>query len=325
MKKHVSLLISLMLCVCLLFASVMPAYADDARVYKLTRVRFIDMYTIDLENGSIEIEQGFLDLLGLTLPETEAERRELMDYIQAEVVGSSSDFEAFKDIEMTLTLNGDGTGTLSSEEGGSNFTWTQNGDTVSIDELGNLHLSGSLATMNMENIMVFTFVLISGKAEKESGFVSKDGGLFFMIDGQVDTGKNGIVLDDKTGVFYFCALGRVQEQHVGLAEYDGEWFYLENGRLDTTRSGLVDYDGGRFMIAAGRILGEVNGLIMDPNGSGWYYLAGGQVQTQYTGLAFYDGEWFYVVNGRLDDSFTGNVDYDGATFHVDNGMVSYQL
>ena len=71
--------------------------------------------------------------------------------------------------------------------------------------------------------------------------------------------------------------GQVQTQYTGPAECDEEWFWIVNGILDTTKTGLVEYDGGRFMIAAGRILREVNGLVMDPNKSVWYYLANGQV------------------------------------------------
>ncbi|MBR3103604.1 MAG: hypothetical protein IKH46_07250, partial [Lachnospiraceae bacterium] len=84
---------------------------------------------------------------------------------------------------------------------------------------------------------------------------------------------------------------------------------------------FVEYDGGLFFVGAGRIMTEVNGLAMDPQGTDWYYLANGQAQTQYTGLAQYDGEWFYVVNGKLATDYTGTVEYDGAEFNVVSGMV----
>ena len=114
--------------------------------------------------------------------------------------------------------------------------------------------------------------------------------------------------------------GQVQTQYTSPAECDEEWFWIVNGILDTTKTGLVEYDGGRFMIAAGRILREVNGLVMDPNKSVWYYLANGQV-ADYTGLVQFDGAWFYVISGRLATEYSGQMEYDGEWFTVLNGQV----
>ena len=144
---------------------------------------------------------------------------------------------------------------------------------------------------------------------------------YYVSMGNVDTSVNGLIQDpDHPNDWYFLALGKVQSQYSGLAEYDGEWFYLEKGKLNTAKTGLVGYDGGRFMVAAGRILREVNGLIQEPDTGDWYYCAAGQV-ADYTGLALYDNAWFYVDNGKLDIGFTGDVEYDGAMFHVDHGMM----
>ena len=66
---------------------------------------------------------------------------------------------------------------------------------------------------------------------------------------------------------------------------------------------------------------EINGLAMDPAGSGWYYFALGQVQMNYTGLVLYDGQWFYVQNGKLMDGYTGIVRDDGVDFYIVNGRV----
>lgn len=244
------------------------------------------------------------------------------------------------DYSLTLYDNGQGKDSLGRSISWTNNSLVLNGNVYSIRykkddgdtymEIGT-SLGNMLSSIPSAKQIIFVFYLESTDdtptepVSTANGFVSQDGEMYFMSNGAVDTGKNGIVLDDVGNVFYFCANGRVQKQHSGLAEYGGQWFYLENGQLDTQRTGLVNYDGGRFMVAAGRILSEYSGLLMDPDGSGWYFLAGGQVQTQYTGLAFYDGAWFYVENGRLAETFTGDVQYDGAWFHVVNGMVASQV
>ena len=125
-------------------------------------------------------------------------------------------------------------------------------------------------------------------------------------------------------VWYFCANGQVQTDHIGLAEYDDEWFYIENGKVATGMNAFVEYDGGLFAVGAGRIIREYSGLMQDPENTktgDWYFFANGQAQTQYTGLVLYDGEWFYVRDGKLDQAYSGDVEYDGAMFNVVNGMV----
>ena len=78
-------------------------------------------------------------------------------------------------------------------------------------------------------------------------------------------------------------------------------------------------------MAAGRVVREASGLIMNPDRSGWYYCANGQAQTQYTGLVRYDGHWFYVVSGKLDAGFNGIVTYNGAQFRVAGGQMIEQV
>ena len=164
---------------------------------------------------------------------------------------------------------------------------------------------------------------VDGIFQKDtSGFVDWDGSKFFLVNGKVDSSANGLVNDiNHLEDWYYCAVGQVQTQYTGLAQYDGKWFYINKGKLDTTLADYVEYDGGLFFVGAGRIMTEVNGLAKDPDGSDWYYLANGQAQIQYTGLAQYDGEWFYVVKGKLAENYTGPVNYDGSIFDVKNGMV----
>ena len=158
------------------------------------------------------------------------------------------------------------------------------------------------------------------------GYADYDGSKFYVENGSIKTTLNGVMIDSNSNplVWYFCSNGQVQTQHVGLAEYDGEWFYIENGKVATDMNAFVKYDGGLFAVGAGRIIGEYNGLMQDPQNpptGDWYFFANGQAQTQYTGLAMYDGKWFYVVKGKLAVDYTGTIDYDGATFNVVGGMV----
>ena len=151
------------------------------------------------------------------------------------------------------------------------------------------------------------------------GFIEYEGYLFIVANG-VLAKENGLVMDPNSDKWYFCAEGQVVK-HTGLVMYDNEWFYVENGVLDTGLNALVEYDGGLFYVAAGRIVRDTNGLVLDPNSPDWYFVALGEVQVKYTGLAYYNGEWFYVVNGKLAVDYTGLVEYDGERFHVVSGMV----
>ena len=177
---------------------------------------------------------------------------------------------------------------------------------------------------NWNLILEYTFPAISGKLFPEdfTGFMSYQGGLFFVSGGDVVADANGVVQDPNNGsIWYFCAGGQVQLQYTGLAEYGGQWFCLLNGMLDTNHNGLVGYDGQLFIVAAGRILSEYNGLIQDPDTGVFWYVAAGRVVREYTGLVNYDGAWFYVTDGSLATGFTGTVVYDGVAFNVVGGQV----
>ncbi len=168
----------------------------------------------------------------------------------------------------------------------------------------------------------FVYVEKGNRNENYSGYVEYDGALFYVGGGTLAIQKSGLVQDpNHPDDWYYLAGGQAQTQYTGLAQYDGAWFYVENGKLNTKLADFVAYDGSMFFVGAGRIMKEVNGLAMDPDGTDWYYLAEGQAQIQYTGLAFYDGEWFYVVDGKLAVDYYGTVEYDGASFEVVAGMV----
>ena len=173
-----------------------------------------------------------------------------------------------------------------------------------------------------------TFVCyVDGKcSDTYTGYADYESSKFYVENGKLNSNINGVQIDPNSDplVWYFCANGQVQAQHVGLAEYDGEWFYVENGKVAVDMNKFVNYDGGLFAVAVGRIVSEYSGLMQDPENpqtGDWYFFANGQAQTQYTGLAMYDGEWFYIVKGKLATDYTGNVDYDGSVFYVENGMV----
>ena len=151
-----------------------------------------------------------------------------------------------------------------------------------------------------------------------TGIYEYNGGMFFVTDGTIDNGANGLNLFD--GTWYFLANGQFQSAYDGFAEYDGHWFMIENGMLDESANGLYDYNGGKFMFAAGKLRNDVSGLWQNPVDGEWYYLADGQV-VSHTGVVEYDGAFFYVVNGKLASGMNGTVKYDGETFEVVAGQL----
>ena len=153
----------------------------------------------------------------------------------------------------------------------------------------------------------------------KNGIVSYQGGDFFVANGDLCDGANGLNLNSEDGKWYFLSNGQVQRGYNGLALYDGEWFYLTNGVLDTNINGLVPYNGGTFLFSQGRLVKEHNGLWQDFDGS-WYFLAKGQLQN-YTGVAMYDNAFFYIRAGKLATDYNGTVEYDGATFKVVAGQL----
>ena len=158
-----------------------------------------------------------------------------------------------------------------------------------------------------------------GEVRKDvTNVVSYNDGIFFITEGVIDDGANGLNLYE--GTWYFLADGQVQNQYSGFAEYDNNWFMIENGMLNENANGLYEYNGGTFMFAAGKLRTDVSGLWQNSDGK-WYYLANGQVQTQHTGVVQYDGAFFYVVNGQLATDYNGTVDYDGKTFKVVAGQL----
>ena len=150
--------------------------------------------------------------------------------------------------------------------------------------------------LHEDNDHVFRYYVNSEFQADYAGIVEYNGGEFFVADGVLCSGANG--LNEFGGKWYFLANGQIQRGYNGLALYDGEWFYLKNGELDATVKGLVDYDGGRFLFADGRLVKEHNGLWQDFDGT-WYFLALGQVQDQFTGTTVYDGQTFKLENGKL--------------------------
>lgn len=127
-----------------------------------------------------------------------------------------------------------------------------------------------------------------------TGFVTFQGGEFWVTEGIVDTSLNGLINcpGDK---WLFFAQGQVQKV-TKIEYYQGQGFALKNGQLDLSANGLLDFDGGKFAFAAGRLLKEVNGIWQNPKDKVWYFLSQGQLQL-YTGTATYDGATFELVNG----------------------------
>ena len=151
-----------------------------------------------------------------------------------------------------------------------------------------------------------------------TGVYAYNDGMFFVTEGTIDSGANGLNLNE--GTWYFLANGQIQFGHDGFAEYDNNWFMIKDGMLDENANGLYDYDGGKFLFAAGKLRSDVSGLWQNPADGEWYYLADGQV-VSHTGVVEYDGAFFYVANGKLASSFNGTIEYDGSTFKVVAGQL----
>jgi len=139
------------------------------------------------------------------------------------------------------------------------------------------------------------YYYVRNEKTTKTGLVPFNGGLFYVMDGKLQSSLNGLTLIDST--FYFLANGMVQ-QHNGFALYDGEWFYLNGGTLDTTASGVYPYDGAVFLIAAGRLVDEYTGFAQVPSGE-WYLVAEGRVVTEFTGVATWLGELFEIRAGQM--------------------------
>lgn len=151
-----------------------------------------------------------------------------------------------------------------------------------------------------------------------TGIVEYDGAQFFVTNGIMDAGANGLNLYN--GVWYFLAAGKVLSNYNGVVSYDGQWFMVKNGILDTEANGLFDYDGGRFLFAAGRLRNDVIGLWQDFDGT-WYFLDHGQV-AWYDGVVPYDNALFLVLGGKLATNYEAyNYEYNGHKYRVDHGQL----
>ena len=157
----------------------------------------------------------------------------------------------------------------------------------------------ALNGLHLDNDGVYRYYKDGEFQSKFTGIVEFEGGEFFVGNGVLCSGANGLNLYD--GTWYMLSAGQIQRGYTGLALYDGEWFYLTDGVLDTNVNRLVAYDGEKFAVAAGRLLQEVNGLWQNPEDGEWYFLALGRAVTEYTGTATYDGKSFELVNGKLVD------------------------
>lgn len=157
----------------------------------------------------------------------------------------------------------------------------------------------ALNGLHLDNDGVYRYYKDGEFQPKFTGIVEFEGGEFFVGNGVLCSGANGLNLYN--GTWYMLSAGQIQRGYTGLALYDGEWFYLTNGVLDTNVNKLVAYDGEKFAVAAGRLLQEVNGLWQNPEDGEWYFLALGRAVTEYTGTATYDGKSFELVNGKLVD------------------------
>ena len=98
------------------------------------------------------------------------------------------------------------------------------------------------------------FYVVNGKLDTTySGYVSYDGGLFFVGQGRIMREVNGLAKDPNGPDWYFLANGQAQIQYTGLAQYDNAWFYIINGKLAEDYTGTVTYDGSQFNVVNGML------------------------------------------------------------------------
>ena len=86
----------------------------------------------------------------------------------------------------------------------------------------------------------------------KTGFVSHQGNLFYVENGAVRNNKNGVVKDNSTGVWYFCANSRVCSEFTGVTFYDGTGYYVVRGVWQNTFSGRAAYNGKPCWIGSGK-------------------------------------------------------------------------
>ena len=123
------------------------------------------------------------------------------------------------------------------------------------------------------------YFLANGQVQEVTQMAEYQGKWFYVVDGIVDTSKNGLVAYD-SGLFV-VALGRLANEYSGLWQNekifggDGEWYYVANGQVQKDYTGITYYDGH------------------------WFYLENGKLIPDFTGEVEYDGEVFEFVDGKL--------------------------
>lgn len=100
------------------------------------------------------------------------------------------------------------------------------------------------------------FYVTNGKLDEGvTGLVPYNGGTFLFTDGRLRNDVNGLWQDiNNPADWYFLALGQVQNQYSGVAQYDGAFFVVKNGKLDTSYNGTIKYDGKTFKVVNGQLI-----------------------------------------------------------------------
>lgn len=100
------------------------------------------------------------------------------------------------------------------------------------------------------------FYVTNGKLDEGvTGLLAYNGGTFLFTEGRLRNDVNGLWQDiNNPEDWYFLALGQVQTQYTGVAQYDGAFFVVKNGKLDTSYNGTIKYDGKTFKVVNGQLI-----------------------------------------------------------------------
>ncbi|MBR4580347.1 MAG: hypothetical protein IKO32_03850 [Lachnospiraceae bacterium] len=133
----------------------------------------------------------------------------------------------------------------------------QSGLTQDPDHKENWYYCAGGQVQNVSQLVMYDgawFYVVNGKLDTTySGYVSYDGGLFFVGQGRIMREVNGLAKDPNGPNWYFLANGQAQIQYTGLAQYDNAWFYIIKGKLAEDYTGTVTYDGAQFRVVNGML------------------------------------------------------------------------
>ena len=167
--------------------------------------------------------------------------------------------------------------------------------------------------------------------ETFTGFADGEDAAWYIIDGQVAAGFNGLVPGNYNGTYgwWYVLGGKLQQSFSGLVQNEIGWWYVENGYIDFAHGtanapiivhnengwwavsgsrvnfsykGFAENENGMWYLENGKVnfsTGTENAPALIQNGSEWLAVIGGKVRYDYTGLVQNNIGWWYVKDGRV--------------------------